>query len=273
MEPKNLFQRLLSWRPQKNGNGNGVNGSHGSLGLVRSLSHPVPDHVNWTHLLGVMTVFLLIVQGLTGILLAIYYQPTLEGARASIVYVTTEVRFGWLLHSVHAWTADLLFILIALHLIRVLVARAYTAPRGITWGFGVLLLMLILGFRFTGHVLPGDQVAYWSAVRESQIIADLPLFGNLLQAILYGSVGVSSESLGRIYAIHALVLPWLTFMVLLLHVYLVRKYGFAPLPDDIQETNGVPEGEPPADDKKQEKPPADDDMPAPSPKSNAEVGK
>lgn len=227
MESKNAIQRLLSWRPHQNSNGD-----HGSLGIVRSLSRPVPDHVSWSHLFGALTVFLLCVQGLTGVLLAIYYQPTLEGAQPSLIYLTTEVRFGWLIHSVHAWTADLLFIVIAAHLFRVILSRAYVAPRGLTWGLGVVLLIFILGFRFTGHMLPGDQNAYWSAVQESQIIADLPIVGNLIQAVLYGSVGVSSESLGRVYAIHALVLPWLTFLVLLGHIYLVRKYGFAPDPDD-----------------------------------------
>ncbi|MFH2005247.1 MAG: cytochrome b N-terminal domain-containing protein [bacterium] len=240
MDTKQVVQRLLSWLPLTETNGG--NGAGGTVGLIRSLSRPVPDHVNWTHLFGVLAVFLLTVQGLTGILLAIYYQPTLEGARASLLYVTTEVRFGWLIRSVHAWAADVLFIVVALHLLRVIVQRAYHAPRGLTWGFGVLLLGLILGFRFTGHMLPGDQAAYWSAVQEAQIIADLPLVGNLLQAILFGSVGVSSESLSRIYAFHALVLPWLTFLVLLLHIYLVRKYGFAGGIEGPAEADATSEG-------------------------------
>ena len=143
-------------------------------GLWNNLRKPVPVHVNWAFTLGSALIILLIVQLLTGLLLMVYYKPSAEEAFGSIEVITNDVPMGWFVRSLHNWGSHLIVIVALLHMVRVFIYGGYKRPRELTWIVGVLLLSVILGFGFTGYLLPWDQVAYWGTVVGAEAPASTP---------------------------------------------------------------------------------------------------
>ncbi len=195
--------------------------------LIGALLHvEIPRSVR-TYYLGGITLFFFIVQAITGILLAIYYQPTPEAAYDSILFIMNQVNFGWLIRSVHAWSANLMVLFCVLHLWRVFFQGAYKAPREITWGVGVFLLAVTLGFGFTGYLLPWDQRAFWATTVGSEIAGAVPLIGQQALIFLRGGAEVTARTLSRFYGVHVLVLPVSLLALLAVHLTLVHQQGLA----------------------------------------------
>jgi ubiquinol-cytochrome c reductase cytochrome b subunit len=190
----------------------------------------LPRGIGWMHTLGSATVFLLLVQVITGIFLAFYYVPSPEHAYESVRQITNELQFGWLVRGIHKWAASLVVICAVLHLLRVLYMAAYKYPRELTWVVGVLLLLVIMGFGFTGYLLPWDQKAYWATVVGTHIASFSPVIGDYLMELLRGQPDVGVRTLGRFYAFHTLFLPAILFMLVAIHLAMVVKQGIAPLP-------------------------------------------
>lgn len=188
----------------------------------------VPVH-RWAaiYYLGGMTLFFFLVQVLTGILLMVYYRPSAAEAFESVEFIMTDVAFGWLVRSIHSWSANLMIFFAALHLFSVYFAKAYRAPRELTWVTGCLALFIALGFGFSGYLLPWDELAYFATRVGTQIPATIPGVGEWITRFLRGGDRVTSATISRFYGWHVAILPALMVAVLGLHVLLVQLLGMS----------------------------------------------
>ena len=197
--------------------------------LRRSLlDREVPGGLTWWHTLGSATLAVFVVQVVTGVVLAMYYSPSPDHAYDSISYLERGVASGAMLRGLHHWGASAMVVLALAHLIRVFTMGAYKYPREINWLLGVVLLALVLGFGFTGYLLPWDQKAYWATQVGTSIAGTTPLVGNLLVKVLRGGSQLGAATLSRFYSLHVLLLPLLFGIVVLVHLGLVIRQGIAP---------------------------------------------
>jgi quinol-cytochrome oxidoreductase complex cytochrome b subunit len=180
-----------------------------------------------TFYFGGIALVLFAVQVVTGTLLALYYTPATDHAYESVLFITSNVDFGWLIRSVHHWGANLMVIFVVLHLLRVFFQAAYKYPRELTWVFGVGLFGITILFGFTGYLLPWDQRAFWATTVGTEIAGGVPVVGDFLLHLLRGGPDVSQATLTRFFGIHVLVLPLLTGGALLVHLVLVHQLGLA----------------------------------------------
>lgn len=203
----------------------------GLSGPVRSfLNYPVPKYVhrNLLYTLGGLTLITFLLQVGTGILLAFYYDPSTEGAYNSVDYVSYQLPLGWLVRGVHHYGASTMVILVSLHMLRTYYFSAYKCPREINWLTGVLLLFLVLGFGFTGYLLPWDQKGYWATKVGTKIAGSVPLIGELLLRLMRGGESLGQATLTRFYATHILMLPAVVIMLIGAHIFQLRYHGMAP---------------------------------------------
>lgn len=187
---------------------------------------PVHRHTIWYYL-GGMTLFLFIIQIATGTLLLFYYRPSAEEAYESIQFLMAEVEFGWLIRSIHHWSANLMVFTVFLHLFSVLLLKAYRAPRELTWISGMVLFVLTLAFGFTGYLLPWNELSYFATRVGTEILGVVPVVGSFLLKVGRGGTDVSGATLTRFYAIHVAVLPATAAVLLGLHLYMVQKHGMS----------------------------------------------
>jgi quinol-cytochrome oxidoreductase complex cytochrome b subunit len=196
--------------------------------LRKVLSKPVPLFATrWMYCLGGITFLLFIIQGVTGTMLAFYYKPTPEQAYTSIQFIENEVRFGAAIRAIHHWSANGMVVMVVAHMVRVFISGAFKPPREFNWVTGVLLLLLTLGFGFTGYLLPWDQRAYWATTVGTEIAGGIPQIGDLALVFLRGGWDVTAITLSRFYAVHVLVLPAVIVLLLALHFLMVRRQGIA----------------------------------------------
>ena len=205
--------------------------------LAKKKEVPVHRHTVWYYL-GGMTLFLFTVQVTTGILLLFYYRPSAEEAFESVQFLMAEVQFGWLIRSIHAWSANLMIFTLLLHMFSVLLLKAYRVPRELTWFTGVALMGMALGFGFTGYLLPWNELAYFATRVGTEIIRVVPLLGDSLLRVARGGDDVTGATLTRFYAIHVAVLPLLTTAILALHLFLVQKQGMS-VPHSVELSGGA----------------------------------
>jgi quinol-cytochrome oxidoreductase complex cytochrome b subunit len=191
----------------------------------RVLSKPVPEGLNYLTCFGGITFTLFVLQVLTGLLLSLSYTPSDADAYRSIQRLQLEVPLGRLLRSVHYWSANLMVVTIVLHMLRVFVAGAYKKLRELNWVAGSLLLVLTLGFGFTGYLLPWDQKAYWATVVGTNMLGSIPFIGPALASVLRGGMDVTGQTLLRFYSMHILWLPLFTAFFLWVHFHIIRRLG------------------------------------------------
>jgi quinol-cytochrome oxidoreductase complex cytochrome b subunit len=208
--------------------------------LMEAMLHVEIPRTVRTYYLGGITLFFFIVQVITGILLTIYYQPTPDTAYDSILFIMNEVNFGWLIRSVHAWGANLMILFCVLHLLRIFFQGVYKAPREITWGAGIFLLAVTLGFGFTGYLLPWDQRAFWATIVGTEIARAVPLIGEYLLVFLRSGPEITARTLSRFYGIHVLVLPASLAFLLAIHLTLVHQQGLADPTGSAQPEPALP---------------------------------
>ncbi|MFH1019884.1 MAG: cytochrome b N-terminal domain-containing protein [Pseudomonadota bacterium] len=189
------------------------------------LEKELPSELGWPATLGSLCVLTFVVQAVTGMLLAMYYNPSPDLAYRSIQYIMSDVQLGWLLRGIHHWGSGAMVLLVVCHLLHNFFIGSFKAPREMTWVLGALLLLLTLGMGFTGYLLPWDQKAYWATVVSSNIARDIPILGKMATRILLGGDRVSGLTLSRFYATHMLILPALMLMASAVHIYLVRLHG------------------------------------------------
>ncbi len=197
--------------------------------LKYQIEKPLPKNIGWFHTLGSMSLFLFISQVLTGILLLVYYRPTVDEAFESIKFIMTKPHMGWLYRQVHAWGANLMILVVFLHMLRTFVTGSFKKPREITWLIGVILFVLTLVFGFTGYLLPWNQLAYWATTVGTEIAGSIPFVGEWMKTLLRGGASVGGETLSRFFVVHVIVLPWIVFFLVAAHLVLVRLQGIATM--------------------------------------------
>jgi len=186
--------------------------------------------VNWLFTLGSATLLTALLQITTGILLTIYYVPTPDHAYDSVQYITTQVPGGWLIRGIHHWGASAMVVLTVLHMLRVIIFGAYKYPREVTWITGVFLLFIVIGFGFTGYLLPWDQKAYWATTVGTRIAGVVPILGNVILRIMRGGNDLSAITLSRFFGVHVWVLPVALILLIGIHLYLVIRIGISAVP-------------------------------------------
>ena len=187
----------------------------------------LPSGLGWTALLGSLCALIFVVEALTGIFLAMYYNPAPGLAYESINYIMNDVAMGRVLRGIHHWGAGAMVVLVFVHMMTNFFTGSFKAPRELTWVVGVLLFLITLGLGFTGYLLPWDQKAYWATVVSTNIPRDIPLIGDFITRVILGGDTVSGLTLTRFLSIHMLILPGLLMLCMLLHIYLVRIHGLA----------------------------------------------
>lgn len=192
------------------------------------LYRKMPSDLTWWHTLGSATLAVFLVQVATGVVLAMYYSASPDHAYDSIRYVQSQVASGALLRGIHHWAASAMVVLVLAHMIRVFWMGAYKYPREINWLFGVVLLLLVLGFSFTGYLLPWDQKAYWATQVGTNIAGTTPVIGPVLVKLLRGGTELGAATLSRFYAMHVLLLPLLLVITAFIHLVIVVRQGIAP---------------------------------------------
>ena len=196
---------------------------------IRHKTVPLHRYSLW-YFLGGMALFFFIVQVVTGILLLLYYRPSATEAYDSVQFIMTRVPFGWLVRSIHSWSANLMVAAVVVHLASVLYLKAYRRPRELTWVSGVLLFFLTLGFGFTGYLLPWNELAFFATRVGTDIAGAVPLVGGGVVRFLRGGPDVSGATLTRFYGVHVAVLPALATALLGLHLALVQYHGMSVPP-------------------------------------------
>jgi quinol-cytochrome oxidoreductase complex cytochrome b subunit len=215
-----------------------------SGGQIRELTNePVPNHLKrWWFALGGTPAYLFVVQIVTGILLAVYYEPAPETAYESVRYITEEAAFGWYLRSIHKWAATLMIAAVVLHQMRVFFTGAYRKPREINWMVGMCLLLVTLMTGFTGYSLVYEQLSFWGATVGANITDTVPLVGPFLKNMLLAGETYNSNTLSRFFILHAAVLPVTLILLVTVHIFIIRLQGvtefrFRDEPEDGEESS------------------------------------
>jgi quinol-cytochrome oxidoreductase complex cytochrome b subunit len=198
--------------------------------LQEMTNEPVPNHLKrWWFCLGGTPAYLFVVQIFTGILLAIYYQPSPATAYDSVKFITDEVSYGWYFRSLHKWAATLMIATVILHQMRVYFTGAYRKPRELNWLIGMCLLLVTLTTGFTGYCLVYEQLSYWGATVGANIADSVPVVGGLGKRMFLGGDVYNQHTLSRFYILHAAILPVTIILLLAVHILLIRLHGISEL--------------------------------------------
>lgn len=199
-------------------------------GLYENLLDRPEPRGNWWNTLGSASLFLFVMQGLTGIFLTVYYTPSPDHAYDSIQYIMNGVAFGWLVRGMHHWGATLMVLVVFIHMLRVFFSASYKYPRELTWMVGVFLFLLTLGMGFTGYLLPFNQRSYWATVVGTNIAGVVPGVGGFILKALRGGTDVSALTLSRFFSVHIWMLPATLAGLISVHLYLIMHHGESAYP-------------------------------------------
>jgi quinol-cytochrome oxidoreductase complex cytochrome b subunit len=238
-------------RPGANGNNNGgANGANNKPGLKEHaaeagiatvgwldertgaspflrgfLYRKVPKGTNWFYTLGSATMFAFLNQAVTGVFLAMYYDPNPTRAYDSARYITNDVWLGAFVRGMHKWGSTVMVLLVFLHMARTFFFGAYKYPRELNWLIGFVLLVLTMLMSFTGYLLPFDQRSYWASIVGINLNSSGPIIGPYLADFLRAGSEFNQVTLSRFYSIHMLLIPGLIAAMIGAHLYLVAKLG------------------------------------------------
>jgi ubiquinol-cytochrome c reductase cytochrome b subunit len=190
----------------------------------------------WALTLGSASVLMFVTMFVTGVFLAMYYNPSPDKAYQAIDYIMNEVPAGTILRGLHHWGASAMVIIVFLHMMTNFFSGTYKKPRELTWMSGVVMLLIVLGLGFTGYLLPWDLKAYWATTVSTNIPKDIPLVGKFASHLALGGDNISGATLTRFYAVHAMLLPALLVAFLAFHIYLVRAHGVAEADGEEEST-------------------------------------
>ncbi|MDH4257395.1 MAG: cytochrome bc complex cytochrome b subunit [Candidatus Aminicenantes bacterium] len=225
MKEKKVKKDIRSWLDERSG-----------LSVVfhflREKKIPQHKHSLWYYTGSAILLFFGI-QVITGFMLVFYYNPTLEEANSSVARIMTEIPLGWIIRSVHSWSASFMIAFVFIHLLSIWITKAYRKPRELTWMSGVFLLVLSLLFGFTGYLLPWDDLSLSATKVGTDIPRSIPVVGAWVTQFLRGGEDVTGDTLTRFFGFHVCILPIFLFALLAVHVYLVQKQGMS-LPLDLE---------------------------------------
>src|SRR5689334_12816583 len=199
--------------------------------MHEALYESIPGGSRWRYVWGSTLVFAFSVQVITGLFLWMAYSPSAGSAWESVYYIQHQMQFGWLLRGVHHFMAQLMIVLLALHMLQVVWDGAYRAPREVNFWLGLVLLQIVLGLSLTGYLLPWDQKGYWATIVATNLVGIVPGVGPQLQSLVVGGTEYGHHTLTRFFALHAGVLPAALIGMLVAHIALFRRHGItAKLP-------------------------------------------
>lgn len=192
--------------------------------------HPVKvkrKSLKWSYSfgLGIISAILFALLAFTGLLLMVYYVPSVESAYDTMKEIQFSVPLGQFTRNMHRWAAHGMVLAVTLHMIRVFYTGAYLPPREFNWVIGVILLVLTLGASFTGYLLPWDQLSYWAITVGTNIAGYAPGAGELMREFLLGGREIGQSTLIRFYTLHIAFLPMLITLLVSVHIWRVRKDG------------------------------------------------
>ena len=190
----------------------------------------LPRNINVWYTLGAVLMALFAIQFVTGILLLIYYIPNTDEAFNSVQIIMNEVPFGWLIRYLHAVGANIIVLALLLHMLSVLFMSAHKRPRELTWVAGFLILLLSFGMCLTGYLLPWSQLSFWATTVATESSAEIPLVGDAVVRFLRGGAMVGQPTLGRFFALHVMGFPLLFGLLLIFHLFCVRRAGVSRPP-------------------------------------------
>ncbi|MDC0598507.1 cytochrome b N-terminal domain-containing protein [Gammaproteobacteria bacterium] len=203
-----------------------------------------PKNFNFWYCFGVLSLFVLVNQLLTGIWLTMNYTPSAEGAFASVEYIMRDVDYGWILRYMHSTGASAFFIVVYLHMFRGLMYGSYQKPRELIWIFGMTIYLVLMAEGFMGYVLPWGQMSYWGANVIVSLAGAIPYVGEDLMIWIQGDYLISGATLNRFFALHVVALPIVLIGLVLLHILALHEVG-SNNPDGIEikdnkDANGIP---------------------------------
>jgi ubiquinol-cytochrome c reductase cytochrome b subunit len=204
--------------------------------MIEAAEHEVPENTSsWWYIFGSAATVLLVLQVMTGILLALVYTPSASHAWSSLEFLDHSVKLGWFLRAIHGWGSDFMIAVVLIHMAQVFTFGAYKFPRELTWIIGVFLLLLTLGMAFTGQVLRFDQDAYWGLGIGASIASRLPIVGGWVVDMMLGGPIIAGPTLTRFFALHVFVIPGTLIVLVGLHVWMVLRLGINdwPMPGRI----------------------------------------
>jgi ubiquinol-cytochrome c reductase cytochrome b subunit len=204
--------------------------------VIEAMEHPVPSNTSsWWYVFGSAATVLLVLQIMTGVLLALVYSASASEAWNSLQALDHTVHLGWFLRAMHGWGSDFMIAIVLIHMAQVFLFGAYKFPRELTWIIGVFLLLLTLGMAFTGQVLRFDQDAYWGLGIGASIVSRVPFIGGPLVGLMLGGPIIAGPTLTRFFALHVFVIPGILIMLVGLHVWMVLRLGINdwPMPGRI----------------------------------------
>lgn len=203
-----------------------------------------PKNFNFFYYFGGLAVLVLVNQIVTGIWLTMNYDPTAEGAFASVEYIMRDVEWGWLLRYMHSTGASAFFVVIYLHMFRAMLYGSYRAPRELLWIFGMIIYVLLMAEAFMGYLLPWGQMSFWGAQVIINLFSTIPFIGEELGIWIRGDYVISGATLTRFFALHVVALPVALLLMVFLHLVALHKVG-SNNPDGIEiknnkDENGIP---------------------------------
>ena len=187
--------------------------------------YPMPKNFNFWYIFGSLAMLVLVNQIITGIWLTMNYEPSGEGAFASIEYIMRDVDYGWLLRYMHSTGASAFFVVIYLHMFRGLIYGSYQKPRELLWLFGMLIFLVLMAEAFMGYLLPWGQMSYWGAQVIISLFGAIPVIGDDLTLWIRGDYVISGATLNRFFALHVIALPIVLLLLVVLHILALHEVG------------------------------------------------
>jgi ubiquinol-cytochrome c reductase cytochrome b subunit len=205
------------------------------LGLIEPLKkeaeHLTPsDNASWWYVFGSAATVLLMLQVVTGVLLALVYSPSAVSAWTSLQYLNHNIALGWYLRALHGWGSDFMIAIVLIHMVQVFLFGSFKFPRELTWMIGVGLLLLTLGMAFTGQVMRFDQDAYWGLGIGASIASRVPVVGAQLVHLVLGGPIIGGATLSRFFTLHVFVIPGLLLAGVGLHIWMTLFHGVSEWP-------------------------------------------
>jgi len=187
----------------------------------------VPRTLGWAACFGGLALLTFLVQVFTGMLLLMYYKPDTNAAWDSVTFVKSNVPMGWLVQRIHAVGANLMIVLVLMHMARIAYYKIYRKPRELHWISGVTLALLATMMAFTGYLLPWTQLSYWGAKVGTEIPGAVPVIGERIVALVRRGANISGETLGFFFSLHIWVLPAVTSGLMGMHFAMIRRTGIS----------------------------------------------
>ena len=203
-----------------------------------------PKNFNFYYFFGSLALLVLVNQLLTGVWLTMSYEPSAEGAFASVEYIMRDVEYGWILRYLHSTGASAFFVVVYLHMFRGLLYGSYQKPRELVWIFGMLIYLALMAEAFMGYLLPWGQMSYWGAQVIISLFGAIPVIGADLTEWIRGDYLISGITLNRFFALHVVAVPIALLDLVVLHILALHEVGFYN-PDGVdikklKDENGVP---------------------------------